>query len=144
MLVCRCEGLTEAHQVELFVAGLHKSIPTNIKLMYPTTLEDTMDHARAYEERDTPEDTDTTPVPKGNFRGGARPSTPELVSPPKSTVTLANRRPLMRLSPAEMDERRAKGLCYNCDDKYAPGHHCKRLYACWVDASDEEDTNADF
>jgi hypothetical protein len=44
----------------------------------------------------------------------------------------------MRLSLVEMDERRAKGLCYNCDDKYTPGHCCKRLSACWVDVSKEE------
>lgn len=138
MLVCRCEGLTEAHQVELFVGGLHKSIRTDIKLMYPATLEDAMDHARAYEERDTPEDRDTTLVPKGNSSGGARPSTPELAAPPKATMALPNRRPLMQLSPVEMDERRAKGLCYNCDDKFTPGHRCKHLYACWVDASEEE------
>jgi hypothetical protein len=24
-----------------------------------------------------------------------------------------------------MDERQLKGLCYNCDDKYFPGHKCK-------------------
>jgi hypothetical protein len=45
VLVCRCEGLTEAHQVELFVAGLHKSIH-NVKLMYLTALEDDTDHVR--------------------------------------------------------------------------------------------------
>ncbi|CAM0951594.1 unnamed protein product [Alopecurus aequalis] len=137
-LVCRCEGLTEAHQVELFVAGLHKSIRTDVKLMYPKTLEDAMDHARAYEERETPEDSDSILVSKANTGGGVRPSTPELVAPPKAIAALPNRRPLLRLSPTEMDERRAKGLCYNCDDKYAPGHRCKRLYACWVDAPEEE------
>jgi hypothetical protein len=66
MLACRCEGLTEAHQVELFVAGLHKSIRADVKLMYPATLEDAMDHARTYEEHDAPEDSATTLVPKGN------------------------------------------------------------------------------
>ncbi|CAM0874893.1 unnamed protein product [Alopecurus aequalis] len=137
-LICRCEGLTEAHQVELFVAGLHKSICTDVKLMYPTTLEDAMDHARAYEERETPEDSDSILVSKGNSGGGVRPSTPELVAPPKAIAALPTKRPLLRLSPTEMDERRAKGLCYSCDDKYAPGHRCKRIYACWVDASEEE------
>jgi hypothetical protein len=24
-----------------------------------------------------------------------------------------------------MVERKLKGLCYNCDDKYFPGHKCK-------------------
>ena len=23
-------------------------------------------------------------------------------------------------------EKRAKGLCYRCDDKFASGHHCKQ------------------
>ena len=106
--------------------------------MYTATLEDAMDHARAYEERETPEDSDSILVSKGNSGGGVRPSTTELVAPPKATTALPTKRPLLRLSPTEMDERRAEGLCYNCDDKYAPGHRCKRLYACWVNASEEE------
>jgi hypothetical protein len=45
-----------------------------------------MDHARAYEEHDTPDDGDSTPVPKGNSYGDARLSTPELAAPPNVTV----------------------------------------------------------
>ncbi|GKE45756.1 hypothetical protein Tco_1473040, partial [Tanacetum coccineum] len=30
----------------------------------------------------------------------------------------------MRLSFAEEQERRARGLCFNCDEKYHPGHRC--------------------
>lgn len=29
------------------------------------------------------------------------------------------------LTPAEFDDRRARGLCYFCDDKFTPGHKCK-------------------
>jgi hypothetical protein len=29
------------------------------------------------------------------------------------------------LTKAEMVERQLKGLCYNCDEKYFPGHKCK-------------------
>ena len=25
-----------------------------------------------------------------------------------------------------MEERKKRGLCYNCDDKWAPGHKCKQ------------------
>ena len=32
---------------------------------------------------------------------------------------------LQRLSPAQMEERGKKGLCFNCDEKFQPGHHCK-------------------
>jgi len=32
-----------------------------------------------------------------------------------------------RLTPAEQAERRRRGLCFNCDETYAPGHVCHRL-----------------
>ena len=46
----------------------------------------------------------------------------------------------------EIKERRGKGLCFYCDEKFGPGHRCKRLFsieACWPDdetkAEDQED-----
>ncbi|KAL0283614.1 UNVERIFIED_CONTAM: Retrovirus-related Pol polyprotein from transposon.6 [Sesamum angustifolium] len=30
-----------------------------------------------------------------------------------------------RLSPTDLQEQRAKGLCFNCDEKFGPGHLCK-------------------
>jgi hypothetical protein len=35
--------------------------------------------------------------------------------------------PIQCISPAQMKERRDKGLCYYCDDKWLPGHKCKSL-----------------
>ncbi|KAL4611211.1 hypothetical protein ACB092_08G107100 [Castanea dentata] len=35
--------------------------------------------------------------------------------------------PIKRITPAQMDERRKKGLCYNCDEKWRPGHKCKNV-----------------
>ena len=35
------------------------------------------------------------------------------------------RLPLRKLSLAQMEERRKKGLCFNCDEKFQPGHQCK-------------------
>jgi hypothetical protein len=32
---------------------------------------------------------------------------------------------IQKLSRVEMVECQLKGLCYNCDDKYFPGHKCK-------------------
>lgn len=28
----------------------------------------------------------------------------------------------------ELRERRRKGLCFNCDKRFVPGHNCKRLF----------------
>jgi hypothetical protein len=40
-----------------------------------------------------------------------------------------------------MDERQLKGLCYNCDGKYFPGHKCKEQKICMAVTEDisEED-----
>lgn len=32
--------------------------------------------------------------------------------------------PIRKLTPAQLQEKRAQGLCYNCDEKYIPGHKC--------------------
>ena len=43
-----------------------------------------------------------------------------------------------RLIRAEMAERRAKGLCYNCDELYSVEHKCKRLFRIEVPDSDSD------
>ena len=29
-----------------------------------------------------------------------------------------------RLTPQQLEETRAKGICFNCDNKYSKGHNC--------------------
>jgi hypothetical protein len=36
-----------------------------------------------------------------------------------------------------MEDRRSKGLCFNCDEKYVRGHRCKRLF--YIESADEDD-----
>jgi hypothetical protein len=46
---------------------------------------------------------------------------PKLVTPTTPSTLLK----IQKLTKAEMVECQLKGLCYNCDDKYFPGHKCK-------------------
>ncbi|XP_058757342.1 uncharacterized protein LOC131630580 [Vicia villosa] len=46
---------------------------------------------------------------------------PLTVSQPPTNM---GRFPIRRITPAQQDERRAKGLCFNCDEKFIPGHRC--------------------
>lgn len=46
------------------------------------------------------------------------PTTSLLPKPPPSILF-----PIRRLSPTEMQARRSKGLCFNCDDKWHAGHN---------------------
>ena len=48
---------------------------------------------------------------------------------------------IQKLTKAEMAERQLKGLCYNCDDKYFPGHKFKEqnLFMAISEDTAEED-----
>jgi hypothetical protein len=45
---------------------------------------------------------------------------PKLVNPTTPSTPLK----IQKLTRAEMAERKLKGLYYNCDEKYFPGHKC--------------------
>ena len=38
-----------------------------------------------------------------------------------------------RLTPQHLDEKRAKGLCYNCDRKYTKGNKCAKKKLIYID-----------
>lgn len=44
-----------------------------------------------------------------------------------------------RLTDKELQEKRAKGLCYRCDDKWVQGHRCKRKELSVMLIDEEED-----
>jgi hypothetical protein len=50
--------------------------------------------------------------------------------PPLPSAHLARNRSLAikKLSPAKLSDRRSRGLCFNYDDKFSPGHRCKKLF----------------
>lgn len=62
------------------------------------------------------------------------PNTSLLPKPPPSTPF-----PIRKLSPTEMQARKAKGLCFNCDDKWHHGHKCsgKQFLLLLCDEPDE-------
>jgi hypothetical protein len=43
------------------------------------------------------------------------------------------------LTPEELKERQAKGLCFKCNDKYVPGHRCKKLFMIEAYLGEDED-----
>jgi hypothetical protein len=60
------------------------------------------------------------------------PTNPSLPSPPLK---------IHKLTRDEMVKHQLKGLCYNCDDKYFPGHKCKEnklFMAIFKDISEDD------
>jgi hypothetical protein len=45
-----------------------------------------------------------------------------------------------RLTPAEVDERRRNGQCFNCDEKYVRGHNrvCAKLFSLEIHDDDAD------
>ena len=42
-----------------------------------------------------------------------------------------------RLTPQQLEERKAKGLCFNCDSKYSKGHKCGEKKLFYIDYEEE-------
>jgi hypothetical protein len=68
---------------------------------------------------------------------------PSFLPLPRPTNPTPHATPLKihKLTREEMVECQLKGLCYNCDDKYFPGHKCKEqniFMAISEDVVDEE------
>ena len=44
----------------------------------------------------------------------------------------------IRFTPKQLEEKRAKGLCYSCDNKYTKGHKCDEKKLFYIDCEEEE------
>ena len=66
---------------------------------------------------------------KRSYKGTQDQARPSLLGVPRLAAPVDNRTtkiPVKKIIAAQMEERKKKGLCYNCDDKWAPGHKCKQ------------------
>ncbi|GKF40060.1 hypothetical protein Tco_0120121, partial [Tanacetum coccineum] len=63
--------------------------------------------------------------------------------PVQSTIVAPNR-PFKKLTHQELEEKRAKHLCFYCDKKYSPGHKCSgQMYSLESVAYKDEGNNDD-
>jgi hypothetical protein len=44
-----------------------------------------------------------------------------------------------RLTPQQLEERKSKGLCFNCDSKYSKGHKCGEKKLFYIDCEEEQE-----
>lgn len=126
------KGLNDSFMVSCFVGGLKEEICPSVQMLKPATLTNAVGLARMQEEKVLAR------------RRQAQPDL-EIVAPNSS---MGNKKflptTIKRLSPIEMKVRRDKGLCYNCDEKFAPGHLYKvhKLFlmdGCWLDDGIEDE-----
>ena len=125
----RVDGLPEHFLIGCFIAGLKDDIRLDVQIKNPTSLAEAIGVARLVEERNQLQrrlpgpnrPSAVTPI------GRNAPSTTVglLGPPPGPRTTPSVSPPVRRISNQEARERRDKGLCYYCDEKFVPGHRCK-------------------
>ena len=142
----------------MYTAGLVNPLKTDVALRRPSSLHDAVMLAWAYEQRLQLSSTDPghTRGARSSFRAPSAATTPSFTqsATPRDTASsaqagsgraspLASTLPRRRLSPAEMTQRRAEGLIYNCGKKFVAGHRCKKLFVIEIVGFDDTESNAE-
>ena len=107
----RIKGLSEPHKLSCFLSGLRDEIRLAIRMLNPTSLHQAFGLAKIQEEYwiSTRRASFKTSMEVGSQ---AKSSILGLPKPnPKARVAI------QKISPAQMEERRKKGLCYYCEEK---------------------------
>ncbi|XP_077236504.1 uncharacterized protein LOC143878006 [Tasmannia lanceolata] len=115
-LLAKVSHFQQTRQVSCFVSGLKDSIKADVMAASPATLSAAIGLARLYEACNLSQ------------RRAIPPDIRRNVPANKDGVISRPILPVRKVSPAELQERRAKGLCYNCNEKFSPGHRCKKLF----------------
>jgi hypothetical protein len=125
-LAFRTEGMTDAFFRECFMSGLKEEIRAHVLMARTLTWVEATKRAKEAQQVVSSQNR------KPSFIPCPKPVTPTTPSAPLK---------IQKLTRDEMDESQLKGLCYNCDDKYFPGHKCKEqniFMAIYENISEED------
>lgn len=147
--------LPPQYALSCFMTALNEDISNMVRMFKPSTIQEAFSLAKIHEstlqKQKNKQTTKTSllPTPKHfpNTYNNNLPfttNTSKLLTYPNRS-SLPNQKPnttRKTLTPTEMDEKRAKGLCFFCDEKYTIGHICRgkkpQLYHLEVDDIEEE------
>lgn len=148
-------GIPDFMLYEMFISGLKDDIQKQVIRGKPVDIHEAMAMARLMDDQ-SPMETISNYPQKKYYKQTTTPKTNNTVTTNSASTPATTEKALLpnfkRLSYAERKERRSKGLCYNCDEKFVSGHVCKgRLFrlsaednCLWeaVNIMDDEDEEA--
>ena len=102
----KVNDIIKGHRIDVFIGTLNDNIQHQVRLWELESLEKAFKFASKIERKIMATRKPTT----HNYKYG-------------SVATLILPQPT-RLTPQQLEEKRAKGLCYNYDNKYTKGHKC--------------------
>ncbi|OMO81561.1 reverse transcriptase [Corchorus capsularis] len=149
ILANQVKGLSDEHLLHCFISGLHPEIQHEVITQSPPSLTYALALAKMIEAkfnvhktfRRAPSVQPFSSFTKPNITPTyplRQPTIPALPAPPRLPNLPGPQ--IKRLTPAEMQARRAKGLCYNCDEKYSLGHKCRTAPFLLMQIDDEEES----
>ncbi|XP_072066694.1 uncharacterized protein [Arachis hypogaea] len=152
-LTNRVNGLSEEWIISLFVAGLKEPLKCESLLAQPTSYVQAVSIPKLHEQKNAvtaglARSTGSKPITQQaptrfapnrtlnpiytNQKIQTNPTSTNPANPTilhsTNTPTKTPQPPFKKLTSAEIRARREKGLCYYCDDNYAPRHRCKASY----------------
>ena len=118
----RIKELFEKHKLGCFLSGLRDEIRLLVKMFNQQNLNSAFGLAKIQEEYLLSNKKTTKPLidmPKPSILGPPPPIKNDKVD--SKTTKL----PIQRLPVAQIEERRKKGICFHCEEKWHAGHQCK-------------------
>jgi hypothetical protein len=116
-------NIPDEHLIDVFIGTLKDNIQHEVLLWEPKSLENAFKVTRNVESKNMAMATRRTNP--SIYRENNAPSS----KTPQPT----------RLTPQQLEERKPKGLCFNCDSKYSKGHKCGEKKLFYIDCEEEEE-----
>nr|GMC71591.1 Transposon Ty3-G Gag-Pol polyprotein [Ipomoea batatas] len=152
-LMNRVTGVSDNQLVSYIIGVLKPHLKRKLLMARPDTVAATFKLAKAHEARHAEIIAETRMANRGNprlqtpleeHRWKPRitsiPQAPSSAAPPQNITPAL---PIKKYTAAEIRERRDKGLCFHCDQKYSPGHRCRGPFLLLVGTDDADATEAD-
>jgi hypothetical protein len=114
--------IPDDHLIDVFIGTLRDNIQHEVRLWEPKSLENAFRVARNVESKNMVMETRRT-TPNIYQENNAPSKTPQPT----------------RLTPQQLEERKTKDLCFNCDNKYSKGHKCGEKKLFYTNCEEEEE-----
>jgi hypothetical protein len=115
--------IPDDHLIDVFIGTLRDNIQHEVHLWEPKSLENAFRVARNVESK--------------NMAMATRRTTPNIYR--ENNAPSSKTPQPTRLTPQQLEERKEKGLCFNCDIKYSKGHKCGEKKLFYIDCEEEEE-----
>ncbi|XP_042987252.1 uncharacterized protein LOC122315435 isoform X1 [Carya illinoinensis] len=138
-LTNRLRGLSERHKMSCFISGLKDDIRIPVKMFNPLNLGAAFGLAKLQEEyvlssrkswRPANHYADKWSINNTGF-------TDSVSKDHKSLL------PFKKVNPSHIDEKRKKGLCFHCEEKWNPSHVCKKPKVYFIQLDSDMENQLD-